>query len=283
MGNFNFLDGMLFADDKPNKKCPEKNLEGLAIRIYENGELIPSKDLCNEFNLEYGEGTNGVDMFLSHQWGAYPKEQPNFLIFTPVSRTESKISLFNRDKESSIMESKHKAPWLVEYIKTLVPTAFQGPDSNGSVMKRHRYVDLTIEKSKPITTENNIYYVPKLVERGKDKGKETYVKREHLTLYPVNMPRPVPEAIVTTDRGTWTQAEISRQISEIFYPAFVGTAEGNSVPVGEGMMRAIDTYGVQTTYTAQPTAQSLTSAVQEVQESIEEGYEEYDSESGDWD
>ncbi len=206
MNDFKFLDGLLFADDKPNKKCPEDDLKGLTLRVYETGAVIPSLELCNEFNLEYGEGTNGVDFFLAHKWGAYPKDQPNFLIFTAVPRTESKISLFNKDGES-IMTVKHRSSELVDCIKTLVPTAFDGPDSRGHFSRKGAYVDITIEKSKPITTSNNIYYIPKLIERGENKGKETYVKRENLTLYPMNMPRPAAQSVITTypDTSSHTQ------------------------------------------------------------------------------
>lgn len=204
MSSFDFLDGMLFADDKVKAKCPESDLSGLKLRVYENGEVIPSRELVEKFNLEYGEGSSGVDIFLAHSWGAYDKTKPNLLFFTAVPRTEAKISLFSKETpDGSIMTSKFKSSELVTNLRALDADVFNiGKRANYNSSKRKAYVDIEIVVDKPITTQDNIYYVPKTISRGPDKGKETYVRRENITLYPIMLPevQVSPWSFATTTR-----------------------------------------------------------------------------------
>lgn len=160
-----------------------KNPEGFCLRVYSNGKVYPSEALVKEFNLEYGENSNGLDFVEAHKWGAYPKDRPNLIFVTPVNRTEPKIDLFGtkRSEETSVLTQGVANMDLWEAAVRIYGTPAED-----------NFIDIMVDVDTPIKTEDGIFYLPKTVARGDKKGTTTVVRRENIVLYPA-----FPKVMVT--------------------------------------------------------------------------------------
>lgn len=176
-----------------------RNPENADIRIYKDGSVYPSAALVAEFDLAYRRkeetGGQAFDVFKSSDFPntqSWPEEN-RVLFIAALDRNEAKTDLFSGSKfdEAGIptadvltQGSNTFGKGLLEDIKAVYG---EEPGEDG-------YIDLVILREFPFTNPDNIYYVPKLVSRGEDKGKPTIVRRENLTLYPL-----APASILSTD------------------------------------------------------------------------------------
>lgn len=155
---------------------------------------LPKKFKPSTFEFEGGIAGNGFDVIDSRKWNAW-KAEGNMLFIAAVSKDEPKVDLFGSTKYdepkegteystpvSSVLDQGSKtygADTLVEVIKEVY-----GIELNDN----REYIDMFVfselngfniskEFSKPITV------VPKVVNRGKDKGQADYERRENITIY----------------------------------------------------------------------------------------------------
>jgi hypothetical protein len=70
---------------------------------------------------------------------------------------------------------------IAERVVPLMPELFEVH------WEENRYVDLKIRTDIPIVSPNGVYHLPKVVQRGEDRGKPTYVRREEIEVFPVEI------------------------------------------------------------------------------------------------
>ena len=191
MTDFKHLDNLVIDDHREGKREKTKEqqireLKGLTIRLYQNGEVYPSRDLGMKFGLEYRtlehkEKTNGFDLVDSTDWNP-TKHLPRTIFVGVVAKTEPKVDLFSgvRYDQSgnpinSVYDQGTKSKTLLELAKSM-----------GWLAENDQYVDLVVRQEYPVTTKDGIAYVPKNVERGKNKDQKTYERRENVTFYPLD-------------------------------------------------------------------------------------------------
>jgi hypothetical protein len=199
--SFDWLKNLKFKEERPVKPVASKNPEGLTLRVFlTSGRVFPSQELVDRFKLEYGvEGECGIDFFTAHNWGIYPKSQPNALFLTFVPRTEPKIDLFatRRSEETKVIDQAPVSRDLVEAIKQVYPSA---------VTNDTPFLDLTIREEDGITTEDGLYFIPKSVARGEKKGQLVAQRRENIVLYPASVQ-------VITDTEVVVQDDLIHQLN----------------------------------------------------------------------
>lgn len=198
-----------------------RNPETADIRVYKDGSVYPSSALVAEFDLSYrakdATGGQAFDVFKSSDFPntqSWPEEN-RVLFIAALDRSEPKTDLFSGSKfdetgspTANVLTqgSNTFGKGLLEDIKAVYG---EEPNEEG-------YIDLVILRDYPFTNPDNIYYVPKVVSRGEDKGKATIVRRENLTLYPL-----VPASV------------LAPQPEEIVIPESAKVAKG-ATPVSEG-------------------------------------------------
>lgn len=195
--DYSFLSGLTLVDTGRQRAPKSKLPEGLALRIFTNGEVYPSEELVQKFNLEYGkkdeqEKTNGIDIIDSVEW--IPTAQfPRMIIFGFVPKTEAKVDLFGTCRytedglpRSSVYNQGSNSPMLLELVRSM-----------GYLTDDQKYCDLQVVIDYPITMKDGIATIPKVVERGASKGEKTYQRRENITFYPVNLPENLKTATTT--------------------------------------------------------------------------------------
>lgn len=201
--SFEWLKGLKFKEERPTRATASKTPEGLSLRVYAGGRVIPSQALIDRFKLEYGiAGECGIDFFTAHNWGAYPKDQPNALFLAFVPRTEPKIDLFatRRSEETKVIDQAPVSKELVAAIKEVYPKAWEEETS---------FIDITINEDYAVTTEDGLYFIPKLVARGERKGQMQAQRRENITLYPVSV-----QVNTEMDSDTVVQDDLVHRINE---------------------------------------------------------------------
>ena len=219
---YDFLKSLNLVDPGRQRPTSEKNPIGLRIRIFHNGKIYPSQQLVQKFDLEYKnkptegqegqEGQeetynygNGFDIVDSTKWRPL-EDQMKMLLFSVVPKNQPKVDLFgsaiyNDDNtpKVSVMNQGTTSPSLLQFVKDI-----------GWFTNDHSYCDLEVVIANPINTIDNIYYLPKTIEKGASAGQDTYVRRENITLYPVNIPENLVEQI-TQEETLVTQEETAPQ------------------------------------------------------------------------
>jgi hypothetical protein len=169
-----------------------RNPETADLRVFKDGSVFPSAALVNEYKLGYqkkdaAEKGFGFDVFLSKEYPntqSWPKEQQIILIAS-IKKDAGKVDLFsstvydeNGEPVSDVMTQGANTfgKNLLEWVKE---TYGEEPT------EEKPYVDLVIARTNALVTDTGIYYVPKRVSRGEEKGKVTLVTRENLTLFPL--------------------------------------------------------------------------------------------------
>lgn len=164
------------------------------IRIFKNGAAYPSAALVTEFGLNFtakdaADKGNAFDIFKSADYPntqAWPEEN-RVLFIASVPRT---VKFGKTDLFSSTGYDETGAPSsdvltqgavtfgakLLEYVKEVY---------NEEPTEETPYVDLVIVRDSPFNTNDGIYYVPKVISRGEEKGKNEVIRREGLTLLPL--------------------------------------------------------------------------------------------------
>lgn len=183
--NYNFLASLTLVDTGRMRQPKEKHPTGMAIRLYTNGEVYPSKELVQKYNLEYvnkdsTEKSNGIDVIDSLEWGPLVN-QPRMIIFGFAPKSEPKVDLFgtcrfNDDNtpKSSVLTQAPVSENLVNLCRSL-----------GFLNEDQKYVDLVILEQYPLNIKDGLAFIPKTVERGERKGEKTYERRENILFFPV--------------------------------------------------------------------------------------------------
>lgn len=195
---FDFLKNMELKEiekapvNSPNSKSPAP---GAHLRLFADGSLYPSAELVALHNLEYQNADstspeNGYDVFVSTDWGQYTGTVP-FVALALVSKHEPKVSLFSQTKynddktpKSSVLTQKTTAG--EELIKALSTVYLESPDEN--LFENKAYLDLALVLDQPVNkTATGVYHLPKVIAKGKDAGKPSYVRREHVQIFPLTI------------------------------------------------------------------------------------------------
>lgn len=196
---YDFLTNLTLTDTGRLKTPKERNPTGLTIRVYSGGQVYPSKELVDRFDLEYktkdvnGDPTGfGLDIVDSHEWAPL-KEHPRMILFAPVSRALPKVDIFARclyttegKPRASVMDQGTISTVLVDLCRSM---GYLNPDQ--------KYVDLQFVDM-PIKPSGGIAYIPKKIEKGPKAGEDTYERRENIVLYPFNTPENL-EALATAE------------------------------------------------------------------------------------
>ena len=174
--------------------------EGGSFRLFKNGRIYPSNTTKEQFALDYypkaetvdtvtGEITetilgNGIDIVELDKWSGVEMLE-NGICLAIVPKTKAKLDLYGGTSyegitpKTSIMEQgastggKH----LVELVSTIYGVDF----------KVVPFVDLVLHTDIPLVSPNGIYNLPKIVSRGENKGKESYVRRENIEIFPLTV------------------------------------------------------------------------------------------------
>lgn len=191
MNKFDHLKNLVVKDPNSTKvktvrTKESKNPTGLTIRLYANGEVYPSEEAVNHFDLNYYHkdvmSGHGFDVVDSKTWLPLT-DQPRMLLFGWVSKHEPKVDLFAATRhendgtpKANVLEQGTVSTKLLNLVKEM-----------GMWTTGVKFVDLVILTDYPVVTDNGIALIPKEVERGENKGKATYERRENETFYPVDV------------------------------------------------------------------------------------------------
>ncbi len=185
--DYNFLRNVTLVDTGRLRQPKEKNPTGIAVRVFASGEVYPSQELVDKYNLEYlnkdVEGNFGIDIVDSINWTP-TATFPRMIMFGFTPKKEAKVDLFGSCRwnddgtpKSTVLTQGAKSEVLLDLVRQM-----------GYLNDEQKYVDLQIVEEFPVKTENGIAYIPKIMERGEKKGEQTYERRENVTFYPVNTP-----------------------------------------------------------------------------------------------
>lgn len=185
MTEYSFLDNLTLVDTNRQRVPKDKTPTGMVLRILATGEVYPSKELVEHFQLEYEnrdqENNYGFDVVDSKKWTP-TAELPRMLLLAVVKKREAKVDLFgtcrfNDDNtpKSSVLTQGSPSLTLLDMAKDF-----------GYITSEQKYCDLQFVIDRPLRTKDGIYNLPKIIERGERAGEETYVRRDNITLYPVN-------------------------------------------------------------------------------------------------
>ena len=190
--NLDFLNNISLdpvADKKkPVRKATPKLPENADLRVFKSGKIYPSKAFATEYeyrNKDSQDKGYALDVFDSQKWGMIAGKLPQELIFVAkVPKGSAKADLFNSCKYDDQGEPKSSV-------------LTQGGGSFGETFKEMltriynvdwditEYVDLNVDTEHQIKSPNQIYFIPKVVSRGANKGKEDYIRRELVPIYPL--------------------------------------------------------------------------------------------------
>lgn len=175
-----------------------RNPETADIRLYKDGSVYPSAALVAEFNLAYlakdaTEKANAFDVFKSSDYPntmSWPAEE-TVVFIAAVDRKSPKTDLFSGSKydEAGAPKSDVLTQGSNTFGEGLLVTLKEVYDIEPN---EEGFIDLVIMRDTPFNTNNDIYYVPKVVSRGAEKGKSDLVTRTGLTLFPL-----VPAAMLS--------------------------------------------------------------------------------------
>lgn len=207
-----------------------RNPEKADIRIYKDGSVYPSAALVAEFDLAYlGKdvaGGNAFDVFKTADcphmasWAADEKA----IFITAVPRNLPKTDLFSGSKFNE--DGSPKADVLTQGSNTfgsevLLPAL---KEVYGIEPNEDGFIDLTIMREAPLKTDNEIYYIPKVISRGDKKGQADLLRRENLTLFPL-VPAEVPTG--SDEASEDNQAELE-------------AANSTPAPIAKGTKAAVE-------------------------------------------
>jgi len=183
---YDHLKNITLIDTGRVRPPKSSNPEGLTLRIFANGDVYPSKELVERFKLEYNSEDStqqsfGLDIVDSLEWTP-TASMPRMILIGIVNKQEPKVDLFgtcryNEDKtpKSSVITQGPRSEELLDLVRSL-----------GYLTDEQKYCDLEFVVEHPVTTQDGILYIPKTVARGANKGEKTYIRRENVSLYPVN-------------------------------------------------------------------------------------------------
>lgn len=191
--NFDFLRNVELTTPeiaKAGRTSADKIPVGLRIRVFANGKIYPSKELVDIFSLEYApkdseEIRKGFDVFSSKGWPMYPVNAQEHCIFVAaVSKRAAKVDLFaqvgydeNGEPKTSVTE-QGGGSFGVQFLE-MVKDVYNIEIEKGS------YRDFEFRTDLQIKSSNDVYFIPKTVARGENKGQVTLIRREYTPVIPL--------------------------------------------------------------------------------------------------
>jgi hypothetical protein len=222
MKGFEFLKKVSLASVEATKAAAARtstakarNPETADIRIFKDGSVYPSAALVQEFDLTYrakdaAQRGQAFDVFKTTDcphmanWAADEKA----IFIAAVDRTEPKTDLFSSSKYDE--NGEPTADVLTQGANTFGKQLLADlKEVYGIEPGESGFIDLSIMREAPLTTDNGIYFIPKTVSRGENKGKSDLVRRENLTLYPL-----VPADAATEAEETSAPATSKKKVAE---------------------------------------------------------------------
>lgn len=205
-----------------------KNPEKAHIRIYKNGAVYPSQKLVDKCNLQFVAKDaevkgNGFDVFSSKDFLNTKHLDTSVIFIAMVPKDAGKVDLFNSTKYNE--DGSPMADVLTQGAATAGAAILELIENvyGVTIPQGENFIDLMIVTENPLNTDDNIYYVPKVVSRGEKKGQVDLVRRENLTLYPL-----VPLSLIEGNDEAPTEEETKEEagsLSEIEAEGAVETEE----------------------------------------------------------
>jgi hypothetical protein len=200
-----------------------RNPENADIRIFKDGSVYPSAALVAEFDLGYrakeDDGGKAFDIFKTAdcphmaEWDAGQKA----IFITAVDRKLPKTDMFSGSKYDET--GAPKADVLTQGSNTFGADVLPALKEVYDVEPNEEgFIDLVIMREAPLKTDNEIYYIPKVISRGDKKGQADLLRRENLTLFPL-----VPAAMLSTD-----EVDTTPEVEEAPAPAAKASKVGIS-------------------------------------------------------
>lgn len=204
---------------EPNKKEVKERVyskqelnptNGADIRVFKDGRVYPSEALAQKDNLEYAEkgnkSGNAYDVFPSNKWNWYPKDIQQVVFIAMVPKSAPKADLFSEvtydtdgTPKSTVLD-QGAATFGKKYLVQMLADAYTQGNVE-TLFGTNNYVDLVIVRDAVVATPDNIYLIPKVVSRGEDAGKPTFVRRENLVLNPLGLFTAVDVASTSPAQG----------------------------------------------------------------------------------
>jgi hypothetical protein len=222
---FNFLNNIQIEENAPEVKVTkggngpvkqERNpSNGAHLRLFKDGKVYPSLALIDRFNLEYTDiatkGGNGFDITDSRKWTNTAKNPNAVLFISAVAKSSPKVDLFGSctyyktgddipegkkagDAKSSVVDQgpvtfgKQLIVMLREVYNLDVTTSTdeEGNEvSEDNLFGKSNFVDLFIAEDHGVTLPDGIYWLPKTITKGDNKGQQDVQRRENITMYPL--------------------------------------------------------------------------------------------------
>lgn len=183
--DYSFFNNLTLVDTGRTRTPRELNPKGMSVRIFSNGDVYPSKELTKKYNLEFvnresTEVANGIDVIDSIEWTPM-NAAPRVILFGFTPKSEAKVDLFGSCKfnddgspKASVLTQGSSSETLLNLVRSM-----------GYLTEEQKYVDLVVLEQYPITMQDGIANIPKVIERGPKKGERTYERREDVIFYPV--------------------------------------------------------------------------------------------------
>lgn len=188
-------------------------VDGADLRLFSDGRMYPAAQLVEDHSLEYvakGEEVgNGYDIIDTKHFPNYPQANPRLVMVALTAKDNPKVDLFgsvgynpdNSAKSSVLTQGSSTAgKWLIDMLLEVY-----GEDLFGE----NKFVDLIINLDFGLTTPNNIYQLPKKVNRGINKGDITYQRRTDTELWPLTLL--VAEDVIVEDETSPIMEEVADQ------------------------------------------------------------------------
>jgi len=171
-------------------------VDGADFRVYKNGRIFTHPATDAKFNLEFGPKIenengklvavgNGLDVFSSDDWQMI--HTPETLLFVAIVPREgnTKIDVYpscNYAEDGSNLRSINDNVVSTFGASSLVDMLTKVYGVDWEVIP---YVDLVINTDFQIKAPREVYSIPKVVSRGKDKGESTFVTRNNIQVFPL--------------------------------------------------------------------------------------------------
>ncbi len=201
---YSFFSNLKITDPGRTRMPKAVNPEGLAVRLLNNGAVYPSKELITKFNLEFKPAQaedqgNGFDIVDTKFWKPLA-EHPRMLMFGVTPKDDGKVDLFATTRHNEDCTPKSNVLTRGEQSPTLLALA----QELGWLTGEQKYVDLQVIVDHPFTTTDGIAYIPKVIERGANKGEKDYRRRDNITFYPVEAIEPTDTKAIETKENAVT-------------------------------------------------------------------------------
>lgn len=175
------------------------------LRVFHTGKIFPSQELATEANLEYAKRVhaiaedpttplepvnNGLDIYSSKQWNMFPAEiEQEYILANVVAKKEAKVSVFGStkyDKETGEPTTSVLTQGTQSFVKDelleMISRVFLIDWSKVS------YVDLKMSAENAMAPHpTNVYFLPKMITKGAKAGTASYVRREDISVMPLEL------------------------------------------------------------------------------------------------